>query len=286
MREGREAGRDVPDAADLYDGLPQYDVDVHGHRVHLVDAGQGPTVLMVHGSPVSSFSFRHQIAALREKFRVVAPDLVGFGRSSAPDCGADFGLQAEVLRGLMDELALDDLRLVAHDWGGPIALAATAQRPEQLRRLVLINTSALPDFKPPLYWRVFIGPGIGELLFVRLNLFARGLPFLLRASRRADIRRIYTTPFHREGTRRTVLALERLAGFREQTERVISALGMMRVPTLLLWGHPDPYFRERELERMRSTFHWAALRVLPRGGHFPQEDLPEDLTSSLCEFIE
>jgi haloalkane dehalogenase len=270
---------------EIYSGLPQRDLEVGGHRIHLVDAGEGPTVLMVHGSPVSSFTFRRQIDLLRRRFRVVAPDLLGFGFSSAPDGGAGFRPQAEALRGVMDKLGLDDVRLVIHDWGGPIGLACMAERPEQLRQIVLINTSILPDFRPPPYWRAFIAPHLGEFLLVRLNVFAHGLPLLLAAARRPEIRRVYARSFERVAARRTVLALERLEGFRELMERVCTRLDAMRVPTLFLWGHPDPYFRKSELDRMRGLFQGSELHRIPGGGHFPQEDAPGPITEALSRFL-
>jgi len=67
-----------------YETFEQYDVQMAGWRVHYVDTGAGPPVVMVHGSPISSYSFREQIAVLSARFRVVAPDLLGFGLSEDP----------------------------------------------------------------------------------------------------------------------------------------------------------------------------------------------------------
>jgi pimeloyl-ACP methyl ester carboxylesterase len=66
----------------IYDRLPQLDIEVEGFNVHLVEAGAGFPVVLIHGSPTSSILFRHQIAALSKSFRVIAPDLLGFGQSA------------------------------------------------------------------------------------------------------------------------------------------------------------------------------------------------------------
>lgn len=269
----------------VYRDLDQTDLEVRGQRVHVVDTGRGPTVLMVHGSPVSSFCFRHQINALRHSFRVVAPDLLGFGRSSAPPGGTGFVAQSQMLAALMDRLGVDDLRLVVHDWGGPAGLASLTLSPRRLQQLVLINTSILADFTPPLYWRSLLKGRVGEALVVRLNLTARLLPLLLRTAKHKRVREVYALPLERSETRRTVLALERLSGFPESAQAACGHFDGVALPTLLLWGDPDPYFRDSELRRMRGLFPRALLRRIAGGGHFPQEDASSQVTDALSEFL-
>jgi len=214
--------------------------EVDGQPVHYVDVGTGPVVVLVHGSPVSSYEFRNVIARLQDRFRLIAPDLLGFGATPAPAGGAGFSRQVEALRGLLDQLEIESYDLVVHDWGGPVGAACAVRRPEQLRRLVLVNTTVLPDFRPPLYWRPFILPALGECLLVGLNLFGRGLPLMLRAARERDLGRRYRGPFASVDTRRTVLALERLDGFGALMAEVVEILPTLEVPIHIIWGHPDP----------------------------------------------
>ena len=273
----------IPD----YEAFEQHDVLISGWRVHYVDTGAGPPVVMVHGSPISSFAFRQQIAALAPRFRVVAPDLLGFGRSEGPGEGASFPQQADMLCALLDHLALGAFRLVVHDWGGPIGLGCAVQRLDEISQLVLINTTLLVDFKPPRYWKPFTLRGLGDLLLVRANLFSRGLPFLLRSARSPQVRQAYAQPLQARGLRRTILALERLEGFAGLMEKVAAELPRLaQLPTLIIWGHPDPYFRPRELERLKGMFPAALVREIPGGGHFPQEDAPEAVTAALLDFLD
>lgn len=115
----------------VYDLLPQLDIEIEGFNVQLVDAGAGFPVVLVHGSPTSSILFRHQIATLSKRFRVIAPDLIGFGKSSAPPGGTAFREQARILRALLDQLGLERYALLGHDWGGPIGMASAIRRPER-----------------------------------------------------------------------------------------------------------------------------------------------------------
>ncbi len=268
-----------------YDSLPQHDVEIDGMNVHVIDVGHGPPVVLVHGSPTSSLVFRHQIEALAPEFRVVAPDLPGFGQSSAPAGGASFSQQASVLGALLDRLRLEPYALLGHDWGGPVAMACAARRPEQVSRLILANTTIVADFRPPWYWAPIVAPIIGELLVLHLNLFGRGLPLMMRAARDKSLRRRYLDPTRRAGTRRTMLSLERLTGYRALMEQVERALPKMRVPTLVLWGEPDYYFRPAELERLHRLLPQAAVEKIPEAGHFLQEDAAEAVTNALLRFL-
>lgn len=269
----------------MYGALPQRAVEVDGVPVWTVDAGEGPAVVLVHGSPVSSFSFRRQIAALRGRFRLVAPDLPGFGRTPAPEGGAPFPTLARTLRGLLDALRLDEPTVVAHDWGGPVAMACLAERPDRLKRLVLVNTTFRPGFAPPWYWRAFTARGLGDLLVVRANLFGRGLPLLLPAAWDREVREAYRAPLRAESSRKTALGLERLDGYRPAMEQVMERLDALRVPTLVLWGQPDVYFLPRERRWLEATLPHARATLLPGAGHFPQEDAPEAFTDALRSFL-
>ena len=271
----------VPD----YEVFAQFDATLHGHRIHYVDVGEGPSVVLVHGSPLSSYAFRHQIAALSPRFRVIAPDLLGFGRSEAPKGGASFLQQSQVLRALFDQLDLDSFRLLVHDWGGPIGVGAVADRLERVRQLVLLNTTLRKSFRPPWYWKLFTADRIGDLLLVRLKLFSRGLPLLLQAAKSRPVRETYAQAMEAEDTRRTILALERQEGFETLVERVERAMQGINVPMLILWGHPDPYFRRSELEQLKIMFPHATVREIAHGGHFSQEDAPETVTHELLAFL-
>ena len=270
---------------ELYQTFAKHELRVAGQRLHYVDHGEGPAVVLVHGSPLSSFSFRHQIQSLSRRFRVLAPDMLGFGRSTAPARGAGFLYQVEALREWLDQVDPGPIRLLGHDWGGPISMAAVSRKPEQLKKLVLMNTSILPDFQPPRYWRAFTSRGLGDLIVVKLNTFGRGLPLLMKAARSPQVQAVYSAPLREKATRRTALLLERLGGFRRLMEQVELALPKMQVPTLILWGHPDPYFRQNELERLRQLVKGAQLHRMPGAGHFPQEDDPEAVTRALEAFF-
>ncbi len=109
--------------------------------LHYVTAGEGPPVILIHGYPQTWWEWRHQIPALAEKYRVIAPDMRGLGDSSRPLTGYDKKtIGHDIWRVINEELGYDSFHLVVgHDWGGPTAHAIAAAHPEAVKRLVIID---------------------------------------------------------------------------------------------------------------------------------------------------
>lgn len=259
--------------------------NVNGCRMHYVDEGQGPPVVMVHGSPVSSYSFRRQITALSGEFRVIAPDLPGFGKTSGPPEGASFTAHAGILEKLLDGLELESFHLVLHDWGGPIGMGAVSEHLERIQRLVLINTTISADFVPPLYWKLAVSSRLGKLLVRRLNVTPFVLLWLMKAARSGMTRRTYTDRLKHDDARAAVLALERLDGYRSLMERLGSNFHRLASPTLIIWGRPDPYFGQGQLQWLKDRLPRAFVKEIAGGGHYPQEDASDAVTDALTTFL-
>src|SRR5439155_824656 len=105
----------------------------HGLRLHYLDEGQGDPVVMIHGNPSWSIYFRGLVEGLKDSHRLIVPDHIGMGLSDKPDDSRyDYTLQSRVgdLEFLLEELKLDKVTLVVHDWGGMIGMAYAARHPE------------------------------------------------------------------------------------------------------------------------------------------------------------
>ncbi len=116
-------------------------VEIEGNRIHYVDEGRGPTLLLLHGNPTWSFLYRHIIPRLSGRFRCVAVDYPGFGLSSAR-LGYSFKPRehSTVIERLVLELDLDEIGLMVQDWGGPIGLGFAGRHPDHIRTLLICNT--------------------------------------------------------------------------------------------------------------------------------------------------
>jgi haloalkane dehalogenase len=267
-----------------YEQLNHRDVTLGEHRIHYVDEGDGFPVVLVHGSPTTSALWRHQIPTLSKRLRVIAPDVLGFGRSLAPDAGVSFAEQSNALRALLDHLGIERYSVVGHDWGGPISAACAAQRPEQVHQWALINTTFRPAYRPPWYWKPFTARLTGPLLLVRANLWGRNLSDMMKAASDPEIAAHYLEASQPIGNRRTFLRLERLEGYPALMQEVVDALPSLPEDPLILWGTHDAYFRN-EHRKLRALLPDSRLVMLEGGGHFPQEDAPDAVTRELDGFL-
>jgi haloalkane dehalogenase len=138
---------------------PHY-VEVNGLRLHHIDEGTGPTVLCFHGEPDWSYLYRHMLKGLVEAgHRVVCPDLVGFGRSDKPTEQDWYTYERHVdhVTRHLGQIELSDVTVVVQDWGGPIGLRWTVEHPDQVGRLVVMNTGLFTGrvSKGFMAWREF-----------------------------------------------------------------------------------------------------------------------------------
>ena len=138
-----------------FEGLPGYPyapnyLEQDGLRMHYLDEGEGPAVLLLHGEPTWSYLYRTVIPELVPGARAIAPDYLGFGRSDKPLRVEDYSYDVHVraVERLVDELDLRDATVVVQDWGGPIGLRLAVERPDRIGRLVIMNTG-IGGGRPP-----------------------------------------------------------------------------------------------------------------------------------------
>jgi pimeloyl-ACP methyl ester carboxylesterase len=147
-----------------------------GVQLHYVDEGAGPPLLFVHGTPTWSFEWRHLIAGLRDSYRCIAPDHLGFGKSPRPaDAEYSPAAHADRLRQFVTRLGLDDVTLVVHDFGGLIGLPLAIDPPRIVRRLVVINSWMWHLGEDPALARGarLLGGRLGRFVYERLNFSLR-----------------------------------------------------------------------------------------------------------------
>src|ERR1700738_2030036 len=122
-------------------------VHTNGIRMHYVEQGDGPLVLLCHGWPESWYSWRHQIGALADAgVRVVAPDMRGYGQTEAPEAIDQYTLLHLVgdMVGVLDALGDETAVIVGHDWGAPVAWNAALLRPDRFRAVIGMSVPFVP----------------------------------------------------------------------------------------------------------------------------------------------
>lgn len=279
---------------DEYPFQPRY-ADLAAGRMHYVDAGAGPAVVLVHGTPVWSFLYRNLIKVLAKTHRCIAPDHLGFGLSDKP-AGWPYRPEdhARNLRELIDGLGLRDITLVVHDFGGPIGLSYAVERPENVARLVLFNTWmwSLRDNREVAQIGRLFGGGFGQFLYERLNFSPRFLIGAAAGETRLPraIHRHYIDAAPTPQARHAMWVFAReLAGSSEwydslwaRRERISSH------PALLLWGMADRGVRSGifDLERWQGLFAEARTVAYPGVGHFVQEEAAPQVAAEIGAFLQ
>jgi pimeloyl-ACP methyl ester carboxylesterase len=266
--------------------------------LHYLDEGppgEAP-LLFLHGNPTWSYLWRRPIADLSAAgHRCVAYDHMGFGRSEKPRRMSAYTLERHVENALavIDALDLQDVTLIAHDWGGPIGLGAMLERPERLRALVLMNTWAweLPSWLPP-FIREFRTEGLGEILALGGNLFVESIPGgMARRDPDPEMMEAYRAPFPDYWSRAGTLAFQREIPLteRDRSAPMISSiharLPSLDVPVLLLWGMRDPVFQPVFLDQWRELFPHAQVAEVEDASHFVVEDRPDAVIDATRRFL-
>jgi haloalkane dehalogenase len=304
---------DLPD----YPFHPAYvdivDRALDGLRMHYVDAGPraGPVVLLLHGQPTWSYLYRHVIAGLADAgLRAIAPDLIGYGRSSKPTDRTVYSLASHIrwLRSFVAGLDVHDVTLVCQDWGGPIGLGVLAAEPERFARVLATNTilhTADPALAGRLDWavhgldgapRVVVEEMLLDYIFATQRYPLVPSTFVSAATVTdlpPDVLAAYDAPFpdeeHRAGLRQMSVLIP--------VTRTDPGAAINRATTEVLRGWTKP-FRTAYSDSDPATRGWADVLgefvpgargqphvTIPGAGHFVQEDDPTGLTAAIVDFI-
>ncbi len=256
---------------------------VAGARVHYVDRGSGPPVVLLHGFASSLEIWSNLIPELARGHRTVALDLKGFGWSDRPEGDYSPRAQAELVWALLDRRGIERVALVGHSWGASVALAMALSAPERTSRIALYNAWAY-EAQMSIHFRWARSLGIGETVFGFYDgSFARthlAFGFHGRGHVTADTVSMLQSRMDRPGARAGALATLRGMHFVQQQARYST----LRKPALVLWGQHDsisgPAFGRQLAGDLRSE-----LIVFPRCGHFPMIEATEASTAALRSFL-
>lgn len=275
--------------ADLYPFASHFE-DINGSRVHYLDEGAGPPLILLHGNPTWSFLYRDVIAGLRDQYRCVAVDYPGFGLSrAAPGYGYTPAEHAQVIEDLIVRLDLRGATLMVQDWGGPIGLAVATRQPDRFSAFVIGNTWAWPksDLGTQLFSRLLGGP-VGGWLILQRNFFVeRIIPVGVRRKKLPEaVMNAYRGPFPTPDSRRPVHVFPReiLASKAFLTEIESKLAGLGDRPALIVWGTSDFAFRAPERERWEQVFPQHQTVLLEGAGHYIQEDAAQDIVASIRDW--
>jgi pimeloyl-ACP methyl ester carboxylesterase len=272
------------------------EIELHGHRVSYRIAGEGSPVLLIHGIAGRSEQWLDSMELLAEDHTVVAPDLLGHGRSAKPRGDYSLGAYASGLRDLLVALGLMKATVVGHSLGGGIALQFAYQFPERTGRLVLVSSGGLGR-EVHMLLRAATLPGSEYVLPLISNERVLGAGtavsgFLGKLGLRAgpdiaEFARGYATLANGDSRRAFLHTLRSVidpGGQRvDATDRLYLAED---VPTLIVWGRRDPIIPVRHAGAAQRGMPGSRLEVFDEAGHFPQLDEPDRFAIALADFVD
>jgi haloalkane dehalogenase len=284
-----------PPVRSLYPFESRYSTLASGHRMHYLDEGAGPTLLMLHGNPTWSFYYRSLILGLGDHYRCVVPDHLGCGLSDKPqDWSYDIRAHADNVCQLITALDLRDVTLVVHDWGGPIGYLAALQHAERFRRFVVFNSALFLEPLPRLLTALRF-PMVGPLLVRGLNAFLRaGLATSIENRRQFTraVRAGYLFPYDSWANRVAILRfVEEIPIAREHPNRALLAELASQLPRvadrphLVIWGLRDRVFHRGFLSGWRQRVPAAEIHAFEDASHWVVDEIPERVTSLMRTFL-
>lgn len=267
-------------------------IDAGGYRIHYLEYGTGPAVLLIHGGGAGGAMWFRQIAELSKRFRVIAPDNPIFGLSSRPSRQlAVPEVTTGFVESFMDALDIDQASVAGLSMGGFAAARFAAENPDRVDKLMLIDSAG---FGRDLPWGFRLSSlPVLKYLLTRPQRWAHERFFATTEVAHPDREhndaylqyafRVTQTEGHSNAVR---LNMPVFAGIRGQRNLLHDdELASIKAPTLVLWGEQDRFFPLRHAHRAVSLIPGSRLEVLPDCGHVSLLDQPERVSELLAGFL-
>jgi pimeloyl-ACP methyl ester carboxylesterase len=261
--------------------------DTAGGVVRWSRFGSGPPVVLLHGTPFSSVVWRGVVRALASGHEVFVWDMLGYG-SSEKLAGGDVSLAAQgrVFAGLLEHWGLTEPSVIAHDFGGAVALRAHLLHGARYRRLALSNAVALGPWGSPFFRLVRDNAAVFEQLPSNLH---RALvrEYVSAASHTGLLPALLdrlTEPWLGEEGQAAFYRQIAQADQRHTTE-IADRYGEIDLPVLVCWGANDTWIPASRGRELAARIPGASFRLLADAGHLVQEDAPEELVATLIAFL-
>ena len=273
---------------------------IEGHELFLREAGDPshPTVVLLHGFPASSFMFRELMAALADRYHVVAPDQLGFGHSASPSVDEfeyTFERLAELTLALLDRLRIDRFALYMQDYGAPIGFRIASRRPARVTALISQNGNAYVEGITPFWDGLFAyaADGVANEREVRESLgpagtrwvYAHGVPVPHLERLSPDTWTLDQVSLERPGNKEVQLALFR--DYRTNVDEYPAFHAYFRAyqpPMLAVWGEHDDIFGPDGARAFARDLPDAEIQLLD-AGHYALETSGEEIAELVRGFL-
>jgi pimeloyl-ACP methyl ester carboxylesterase len=264
------------------------EIIIHGNRLYYQESGSGQPLVLIHGWTGSSFDWRLVLPTLAQRFRVIVPDQIGFGKSDKPRIDYTIENFVEYLDELIENLKLEKVNLAGNSLGGHIACEYALSYPAKVKTLILIDAAGVRTKLPPFFKLVRI-PGLLEWGMARISpgrykrfMKTRG-PYYNRDIITDDLVKGHMNSFlTKQGIKAAAKSFRRNIG----TVYVEDRLEELNIPVLIIWGNKDITLPIS----MGYTFHRkikdSKIIIIENCGHVPMEEKPDQCAKEIIDFIE
>ncbi|MFT4902086.1 MAG: pimeloyl-ACP methyl ester carboxylesterase [Lentimonas sp.] len=264
-------------------------------KMHYLDEGTGPVVVMLHGNPTWSFYYRNVVRELSSQgYRCIVPDHIGCGLSDKPqEYPYTLGRRIEDVERLIDHLGISSFSLIVHDWGGAIGCGLAGRRPAALEKLVVLNTAAFRSLRIPFRIAAVKVPVIGPFIIRGLNGFAG--PAAIMSVRRPlspVAKKGLLWPYGNWSDRVAVWNFVKDIPLRAEhpsystLSEVEAGLSKLKdKPVQIVWGAQDFCFNLHFYRRWAELFPQAELKLHQDCGHYILEDGGSGVWDEISRFI-
>lgn len=260
------------------------------------DEGKGKNLLLIHGFPTSSFDWVKIWPALTKQFRVIAPDLIGYGFSGKPkDFPYTAFTQADMIEGLVRSLGIKELIILAHDYGDTITQELLARQEDKklsfrIRSVCFLNGGIFPEtHKPRLIQKLLLSP-IGPLmsLLINENKFRVSFSEVFGKQSQPTIEELVDFWYlitYNNGLRNYHKLIRYITERKQNRERWVKPLMLGKIPMRLINGPEDPVSGIHMVDTYKNLVPNADVVVLPTVGHYPQVEAPKKVEKAFLEFL-
>jgi len=263
-------------------------IQTRGGMMAYRHAGEGESVILVHGIPTNSGLWHNVMPLLTDQFAVYALDMIGYGASDKPtDQDLSVAAQADYLADFMDVVGVEEAHLVGHDIGGGVVQVFAVRNPSRVKKIVLIDSVAYDSWPEPGIARM--KEPVWDEIMQRLDIakgFRKGLEQgMMQKDRITDeVVARYADPFRDLEGRLAYLRAARSLDNRDllDIEEEVEAIDN---PVLILWGAEDVFQKVEYGRRLADTLTNAQLYVIEGAGHFLPEDQPEAIAQHVRAFL-
>ena len=265
-------------------------VTVFGKKVHYLEAGNGPPIILIHGFLYHTVMWRKNIDALAEKFRVYAIDLWGWGYSERlKEKEYSFERYGKQVLGFMDALNIKKATLGGQSMGGGISVYVAAHYPDRVDRLILVDPAVIP-YPMTTIGRIYQFPFIGEFMnaipgdaLMKNNI--KTIWFYDRNKVTEEYCKEVLQPFCVKGSYAGSMFILRNVLKEPYVEKEANLLAKMRIPTLIIHGREDKSVPLDRSKRLNDLWKGSKLVIFDKAGHSPHEEYPEKFNKLAIEFL-